>query len=527
MPGMLFEAGLETMPLAARMRPRTLDEVVGQDHLLAKGRPLRKAIETDRLGSIVLYGPPGSGKTTIADVIAGMTKSRFVRLNAVYSGIADIRRVTAEAKDELAMRGARTVVFIDEIHRFNKSQQDALLPAVEDGSITLIGATTENPFFDIIAPLVSRSRIFMLKPIGPEGLLTLLVRATEDAERGLGGMGLSFSRQALEYISVHAGGDARIALNVLEMASLSAEKGEVDLELVSDILGHTLLKYDMQGDIHYDVISAFIKSMRGSDPDAALHYLARMLESGEDPRFIARRILIHASEDVGMADPTALTVAAAAAYAVEHVGMPEARITLAQAAIHIATAPKSNAVVLAIDSAVQDLKEKPLGQVPAYLSSGGYKGAEVLGKAQGYKYPHDWPGGWVEQQYLPDEFKGAKYYKQPETGGYEPVRIRVALRMLVPGGELVYRRQGATEPELPWTYARGGEGTAEAARRIAAKAGVIVKGAFRAVDSSDAFRAGRARDVSITFEVECTLPQEGLPEGFMLVERQEAHAPSC
>ncbi len=518
MPDMLFEAGLETMPLAARMRPRTLDEVVGQDHLLAKGRPLRKAIESDRLGSIVLYGPPGSGKTTIADVIAGITKSKFVRLNAVYSGIADIRRVTAEARDDLAMRGARTVVFIDEIHRFNKSQQDALLPAVEDGSITLIGATTENPFFDIIAPLVSRSRIFMLKPIGPEQLLKLLVRASLDAERGLGGMGIAFSREALEYISVHAGGDARIALNVLEMASVSAEKDEVSLELVSDILGRTLLKYDMQGDIHYDVISAFIKSMRGSDPDAALHYLARMLESGEDPRFIARRILIHASEDVGMADPTALSVAAAAAYAVEHIGMPEARITLAQAAIHIATAPKSNAVVMAVDSAIQDLKDKPLGQVPAHLSSGGYKGAGELGKAIGYKYPHDWPGGWVEQQYLPDEFKGARYYKPLETGGYEPVWIRVAIRMLVPGGLLMYKRQESSEPELPWTYARSGEAAVDAALRIASKAGMTVKGSLRTADSEDSFRGGRARDISITFEAECIVPDDGIPEGFVLAE---------
>lgn len=514
---MLFEAGIETMPLAARMRPRSLDEIVGQDHLLGRGRPLRRAIESDRLGSIVLYGPPGSGKTTIADVVAEMTSSRFVRLNAVYSGVADIRRVIGEARDDLAMKGAKTVVFIDEIHRFNKSQQDALLPAVEDGSITLIGATTENPFFDIVAPLVSRSRIFMLKPIGHEALLSLLERATRDSERGLGGSGLEFDPKALEYIAKHAGGDARIALNVLEMASIAAEGPEVGIDLVSDILGRTLLKYDMQGDIHYDVISAFIKSMRGSDPDAALHYLARMLESGEDPRFIARRILIHASEDVGMADPTALGVAAAAAYAVEHVGMPEARITLAQATIHIATAPKSNAVVMAIDEAMEDLKDKPLGQVPQHLQSGGYRGAAELGKGIGYKYPHESPGGWVKQQYMPDEFLGSVYYKPPDTGGYEPVRVRVNLLVHLGGGYVAYKRPGSDTPEVPWTYARTGEGVKEAVDRLLLSVGLVVKGDIRPASVKDGFRGGRARDITLTYEVDAEEPPGELPEGFAVV----------
>ncbi|HPU96140.1 MAG TPA: hypothetical protein PK488_04680, partial [Bacillota bacterium] len=381
----------------------------------------------------------------------------------------------------------------------------------------LIGATTENPFFDIVAPLVSRSRIFMLKPIGHEALLTLLERASSDSERGLGASGLAFDEKALEYIAKHAGGDARIALNVLEMASIAAEGPEVGLDLVSEILGRTLLKYDMQGDIHYDVISAFIKSMRGSDPDAALHYLARMLESGEDPRFIARRILIHASEDVGMADPTALGVAAAAAYAVEHVGMPEARITLAQATIHIATAPKSNAVVMAIDAAMADLKDKPLGQVPAHLQSGGYRGAEQLGKGIGYKYPHESPGGWVKQQYMPDEFLGSTYYKPPETGGYEPVRVRVNLYVHFGEGYVAYRRPGSDTPEVPWTYARTGEGVGEAAGRLLLSVGIMTKGDARPSDVKDGFRAGRARDITVTYEAYVEGPPEALPEGFEIV----------
>ena len=516
---MLFEAGSEAMPLAARMRPRAIDEVVGQDHLIGRGKPLRKAIESDRLGSLVLYGPPGSGKTTIAEVVANMTSSKFVRLNAVYSGVADIRRVISAARDDLAMRGEKTVVFIDEIHRFNKSQQDALLPAVEDGSICLIGATTENPFFDIVAPLVSRSRIFMLKPIGQDALEGLLHRACTDSERGLGGLGLTFEPEAISYIARHTGGDARIALNVLEMASLTAEEGKVSLTAVSEILGRTLLKYDMQGDIHYDVISAFIKSMRGSDPDAALHYLARMIESGEDPRFIARRILIHASEDVGMADPTALATAAAAAFAVEHIGLPEARITLAQAAIHIATAPKSNAVVAAIDAAIADLKDKPLGQVPTHLTSGGYAGSEKLGKAIGYKYPHDFPGGWVEQQYLPDEFIGASYYKPPEAAKFEAVRIKVRAAISSKGRQVVMARPDAATDRgaLPWTYAKPGESACEALGRILEKVGAVPSVKPSVSDVSDSFRGGRVRETAITYECEADLAEEGLPEGLILL----------
>ena len=515
---MLFEAGTEAMPLAARMRPRGLDEVVGQDHLLGKGKPLRKAIESDKLGSLVLYGPPGSGKTTIAEVIANLTSSKFERLNAVYSGVADIRRVVAAARDDQAMQGTRTVVFIDEIHRFNKSQQDALLPAVEDGSICLIGATTENPFFDIVAPLVSRSRIFMLKPIGTEALETLLWRAARDVERGLGGSGIGFEQEAIAYIALHAGGDARIALNVLEMAAIVAEDALVTKALVAEILGRTLLKYDMQGDIHYDVISAFIKSMRGSDPDAALHYLARMIESGEDPRFIARRILIHASEDVGMADPTALMVAASAAYAVEHVGLPEARITLAQAALHIATAPKSNAVVLAIDAAIEDLKNKPLGQVPAHLQSGGYKGAERIGKGIGYKYPHDFPGGWVEQQYLPDEFAGSVYYTPSEQARYEPVRIKVRVIISAGGKHAVVRRGAAQKAELPWTYAKPGEAVSEAAARLFEKAMARPIGELVLMGSKDSFKGGKVRELTLTFRAEAEFFGDYMKSGIELAE---------
>lgn len=402
-------------PLAARMRPASLDEILGQDHVLGPGRLLRRAIEADRIGSMILWGPPGSGKTTLAEVIANTTKASFVRLNAVTSGVADIRQVVADARDALKLYGRRTILFVDEIHRFNRAQQDALLPHVESGVVTLIGATTENPFFDVNPPLVSRSRVFKLEPLKRNHIASVLARAVQDPVRGLGFMRINIDEDALIHIADFANGDARTALNALEVAALSTPAGEGDvvhitLSVAEDSIQRRALRYDAGGDMHYDVISAFIKSMRGSDPDAALHYLARMLQAGEDPRFIARRLMIQASEDVGLADSRALLVATAALAAVEKVGMPEARIILAHATIYIATAPKSNSAVVAIDRAVADIEGKSISHVPVHLRSGG--------AAQGYKYPHDYPGNWVEQQYKPDELTGAVYYK-PGTNGEE------------------------------------------------------------------------------------------------------------
>lgn len=415
----LFDFAVERdgayQPLAARMRPTTLDEILGQEHVLGPGRLLRRAIEADRIGSMILWGPPGSGKTTLAEVIARTTKASFVRLNAVTSGVADIRKVVADARDALKLYGRRTILFIDEIHRFNRAQQDALLPHVESGVVTLIGATTENPFYDVNPPLVSRSRLFKLEPLKKSHIVSLLTRALEDSARGLGFMRVRVDEDALNHIAEFANGDARTALNALEVAVLSTPAGadgvvRLTLSVAEDSIQRRALRYDAGGDMHYDVISAFIKSMRGSDPDAALHYLARMLQAGEDPRFIARRLMIQASEDVGLADSRALLVATAALTAVEKVGMPEARIILAHATLYIATAPKSNSAVVAIDKAIADVEGKSVSHVPAHLTSGG--------AAQGYKYPHDYPGNWVEQQYMPDELIGASYY-QPGTNGEE------------------------------------------------------------------------------------------------------------
>ncbi|MEW9033016.1 MAG: AAA family ATPase [Planifilum fimeticola] len=424
----LFEFGhqMETekkAPLAARMRPRTLDEFVGQSHILGPGKLLRRAIEADQLSSLIFYGPPGTGKTTLARVIAGSTKAHFEQLNAVTAGVSDIRRLTKEAKERLGMYGQRTVLFIDEIHRFNKSQQDALLPYVEDGTIILIGATTQNPAFEVNAALLSRSRVFQLVPLTEEQLVLLLKRALEDEDRGLGKYRVEVEDEALAHIARTAGGDARSALNAIELAVLTTPPDEqgtrrITLDTAEESIQRKMVRYDKSGDNHYDTLSAFIKSMRGSDPDAALYYLAKMLEAGEDPRLIARRIFVHAAEDVGMADPRALLIASAAAHAVETVGMPEARIPLAEAAIYIATAPKSNAVIRGISEATKAVREESRGEVPPHLRDAHFSGAREQGRGVGYLYPHDFPRGYVEQQYLPDEHVGKTFY-HPADRGYE------------------------------------------------------------------------------------------------------------
>lgn len=410
-------------PLAAKIRPRKLDEIVGQDHILGKGKLLHRAIEADELSSIVLYGPPGTGKTTIAKVIANTTEASFQQLNAVTSGVADIKEVTKNAKDNKLMYGHRTVLFIDEIHRFNKSQQDALLPFVEDGTVILIGATTENPMFELNSALVSRSRIFRLEALTHEDIRNILLRAAEDKERGLGSFHLEIDHEALDHLIHVAGGDARSALNALELAAQTTEPDEngrrpITLQTAEESIQEKVVQYDKTGDNHYDTISAFIKSLRGSDPDAALYYLAKMLYAGEDPRFIARRMVVHASEDVGMADPRALQIATAAADALEFVGLPEARIPMAQAAVYIATAPKSNAIVRGINEAMEAVSREERATVPAHLQDTHGKGAKQLGRGIGYKYPHDYPNGYIEQQYLPDEHRDKTFY-HPTPHGYE------------------------------------------------------------------------------------------------------------
>lgn len=420
----LFEAATRDererqAPLAARMRPASLDELEGQEELVGPGRPLRLALERGRLGSMILYGPPGTGKTTLAHLLARQGGAHFEQLNAVTSGVADLRRVIGEAAERWRFSGRRTVLFIDEIHRFNKAQQDALLPAVEDGTVILVGATTENPFFYVNSPLLSRCQLFRLHPLSDDQIRSLVLRALA-SPRGLNNR-LDLDPQALERLVRWAGGDARRALNSLETAAWLAEQagrdriGEGDVEAA---VQEAPLLYDRQGDQHYDVFSAFIKSMRGSDPDAALHYLVRMLEAGEDPRAIARRIVIHASEDVGNADPQALVVAVAAAHALELVGLPEAALNLAQATLYVATAPKSNATYRALAAAREDLKELGTAPVPAHLRDASYRGAQQLGHGQGYLYPHDFPDHHVPQQYLPDALVGRRYY-EPSDQGYE------------------------------------------------------------------------------------------------------------
>ena len=405
------------------MRPRTLDEFVGQEHLVGPGAPLRHIIESDQLHSGIFHGPAGCGKSTVAVILANTTQAQFEAFSAVTSGLADVRRVVAEATNRRQTTGRRTILFVDEIHRFNKAQQDAFLPHVEQGTIILLGATTENPFFEINSPLISRSRIFTFHPLQPEHLRLLVQRALEDRERGLGELRVQLEPAALEHLVASAEGDARIALNALEMAaSLAAPSpsGErvIDLPLLEQAMQRRALRYDRDGDQHYDTISAFIKSMRGSDPDAALHYLARMIKAGEDPRFIARRLVVHAAEDVGLADPMALLVATAAAHAVEYVGLPEARIPLAEATIYIATAPKSNATITAIDRALADLERLGAPPVPTHLQDASYPGAARLGHGKGYLYPHSYPGHWVDQVYLPQGIPSEPYY-QPSDSGFE------------------------------------------------------------------------------------------------------------
>ena len=418
--GLRENAIKEKAPLATRLRPANLDDIVGQKHIIGKGKLLRRAIETDQLGSLIFHGPSGTGKTTLAYVIAQTTKSHFSKMNAVTSGVGDLRKVVQEAEQRLGYYQQGTILFIDEIHRFNKSQQDALLPSVEEGKLVLIGATTENPYFSVNSALLSRSRLFKLEPLDEKDILKVLDKAVKDKERGLGNYKMRISQEALNYFAKTAGGDARIALNGLELAVVSTLPDEegirvIDLAVAEESIQEKAIIYDKMGDQHYDVISAFIKSMRGSDPDAVLHYLARMLQAGEEPRFIARRIVIHAAEDVGLADPMALVVAEAAAKGLEMVGLPEGRILLSEAALYVACAPKSNSV-MAIDRALQDVKEGNYGAVPLHLRDASYPGANKLGHGKGYKYPHDYGNHYVEQRYLPDEMKDTKYYVPSGVG---------------------------------------------------------------------------------------------------------------
>ena len=414
-------------PLAARMRPRTLDEVVGQQHILGPGKLLRRAIEADRISSVLFYGPPGVGKTSLAQVIALSTRSKFERLSGVESSVADIRRVVASAANRQQTSGKKTILFVDEIHRFNKSQQDVLLPDVESGVIRLIGATTHNPFFYVNSPLVSRSQVFQLEPIAPEDLCMLMRRALADAERGLGTYHVRADDDALMHLAVTADGDARKCLNALELGVLTTPPdadGVIPLTLAAaeESIQRKAVVYDADGDQHYDTISAFIKSMRGSDPDAAVYWLAKMLYAGEDIRFIARRIVICASEDVGLANPEALLVAIAAQQAVEFLGMPEARIPLAHATITVACSPKSNKAYLAIDAALADVKEGITLPIPLHLRDTHYKGAQKLGHGEGYQYAHDYEGGYVPQAYLPE---GKRYYQPTENGHERRVKERL------------------------------------------------------------------------------------------------------
>ncbi len=410
-------------PLAYRMSPRTLDEYVGQEHILGKGKMLRRMIEADRLSSIILYGPPGTGKTSLARLIAHTTASGFSKMNAVTAGVAEIKKVVSDTQNPIFNPSGRTVLFIDEIHRFNKLQQDALLPQVEDGTLILIGATTENPFFEVNKALISRSTVLQLKPLGEDDIVRILKMALSDKERGLGNELIDVSNETLMQISNLSNGDARIALNALELASVTTppdEKGTVhiDSKVLEDCMQKRSIAFDANGESHYDNISAFIKSMRGSDPDAAVFYLARALHGGEDIEFLARRILICASEDVGMANPTALTAAMSAYQGIMAVGMPEARILLSEAAIIVATSPKSNASYLAIGKAMKDVEEKRTGEVPMHLRNAPAKGMADLGYGIGYKYAHDYEGHIVDQQYLPDEMVGTVYY-EPTGLGYE------------------------------------------------------------------------------------------------------------
>jgi len=428
------EAAAAQAPLAARMRPRTLDEVVGQRHVLGPGSPLRRLVEGGGTTSVLLWGPPGSGKTTLARLLAA--GRRFVELSAVTAGVKDVRAAIEDAKDRLGLGGERTVLFVDEVHRFNKAQQDALLPGVEAGLVTFVGATTENPFFSVISPLLSRSLLLTLEPLTDSDISELVERAVTD-ERGLGGA-LTLSEEAREHLLRIAGGDARRALTALEAAAgAAAEAGadEIDLATLEQAVNQAAVRYDREGDQHYDVTSAFIKSMRGGDVDASLHYLARMIEAGEDPRFIARRLVILASEDVGLADPQALPIAVAAAQAVQLIGFPEGRLTLAEATIYLALAPKSNAVIRAIDAASADVRQGKAGPVPAHLRDAHYPGARRLQHGKGYRYPHDFPDAVVQQQYAPDAVHGRDYYDPSDRGAERVMAQRAAIMRAALRGE--------------------------------------------------------------------------------------------
>ena len=409
-------------PLASRLRPTVLEEVVGQRHIIGEDKLLYRAIKADKLGSVIFYGPPGTGKTTLAKVIANSTKAEFTQLNATVAGKKDMEEIVRQAKDRMGMYGKKTILFVDEIHRFNKGQQDYLLPFVEDGTLILIGATTENPYFEVNGALISRSLIFELKPLEKEDIKILLKRAVYDTTKGMGSFGAEIEEDALEFLADISGGDARNALNAIELAILTTKRGEdgkirITLDVASECIQKRVVRYDKTGDNHYDTISAFIKSMRGSDPDAAVYYLAKMLYAGEDVKFIARRIMICASEDVGNADPMALTVAVSAAQAVERIGMPESQIILSQAASYVACAPKSNAACNAIFAAMDSVRSIKT-TVPVHLQDAHYKGSANLGHGIGYKYAHDYPNHYVEQQYLPDEIRDAKFYV-PSDNGYE------------------------------------------------------------------------------------------------------------
>lgn len=428
-------------PLASRMRPTTLDEVVGQKHIIGKDKLLYRAIKADKLGSVIFYGPPGTGKTTLAKVIANTTSARFEQINATVAGKKDMEEIVKNAKDSIGMYGQKTILFVDEIHRFNKSQQDYLLPFVEDGTITLIGATTENPYFEVNNALLSRSRIFELKPLEKQDIRELVMRAVYDTEKGMGTYGADITDEAADSLADVANGDARAALNAVELGILTTDKSDdgkihITIDVAAECIQKRVVRYDHDGDNHYDTISAFIKSMRGSDPDAAVYYLARMLYAGEDVKFIARRIMICASEDVGNADPNALVVAVSAAQAVERIGMPESQIILSQAAAYVATAPKSNAAYMGIAKAMKTVADTRTMPVPAHLQDRHYKGAEKLGHGLGYKYAHDYPNHYVTQQYLPDGMEGMRFY-EPSENGYEK-KIREHM-------EFIKREAGETE----------------------------------------------------------------------------------
>ncbi|TMW73958.1 AAA family ATPase [Alteribacter natronophilus] len=417
-------------PLASRMRPRTIDEVAGQEDIIGKGTLLRRAIEADRLSAMIFHGPPGTGKTTLAKVIANTTSARFEQLNAVSAGIKDVREIVERARQRLKYDSEKTILFIDEIHRFNKGQQDALLPFVEDGTVILIGATTENPMFEVNPALISRSRLFRLSSLDDKQVGSVIDRALTDKERGFGEYDIDLKKDARNHLIHVAAGDARTVLNALELAVLTTDPDEngrivIDLPAAEASIQKRVVHYDKQGDNHYDTVSAFIKSIRGSDPDAALYWLAKMIYAGEDAKFIARRLYVHAAEDVGLADPNALLIAQAAANAVEFVGLPEARIPLAEATLYLATAPKSNAVITGIDAALAAVEKEKKGDVPVHLRDAHYKGAAKLGHGEGYKYPHNYENHYVPQQYLPDHLLKKSFYSPSDNGYEKTVRKRL------------------------------------------------------------------------------------------------------